>query len=221
LSPRPGSRRALPQQRVDALRNKEAIMTAALQVLARDPDAGLAQVARASGVTRTTIYAHFASREELVEALLVRVIASTAQAIDDSDPSFGPADAALLRVVAASWRQVGEHAGLVGIVGRTLGDKGPELHAPVRDRLATLLRRGRLEGTFRSDVPEGWLLSAYFALVHAAGSDVASGASAPAEAELMLGRTLLSAFAPPATGPTSRHLPRPVRTTTRKPATSF
>jgi hypothetical protein len=60
-----------------------------------------------------------------------------------------------------------------------------------------LLRRGRLAGTFRSDVPEWWMLTTYFALVHAAGRDVAVGAGDAEEAGQALARTLLGAFAPP------------------------
>jgi TetR/AcrR family transcriptional repressor of mexCD-oprJ operon len=188
------------------MRNREAILAAGLDVLARRPDAGLAEVARVSGLTRTTVYAHFATREDLVEEALRRAVAETARAIDESDPGSGPAAEALQRVVAASWRQVARHAGLVDTVSRVLGARAADLHAPVRDRLQTLLQRGRSEGSFRADVPESWLLTAYFALVHAAGREVAAGAMQPAEAEQALSRTLLAALSPPPPrpGPTAR-----------------
>jgi TetR/AcrR family transcriptional regulator, mexCD-oprJ operon repressor len=192
-----------PQRRADALRNREAIVAAGLEILSRHPDAGLAEIARASGLTRTTVYAHFASREELLEELLRRAVADTTQAIDASEPASGPAGQALLRVIDASWRQVGEHAPLLDAVSQSLGERAAALHAPVRDRLQTLLRRGRREGSFRRDVPERWLLTTYFALVHAAGRDVAVGASKPADAQRALGRTLLAAFSPPPANPGS------------------
>ena len=185
------------QRRADATRNREAILTAGLEVLSRRPDAGLGEIARASRLTRTTVYAHFATREELLEELLRRAVAQTVQLIDASGPTSDPADQALLRVLAASWQHVAQHAALTDLLGRSLGERAAELHAPVQQRLSALLQRGRRDGTFRQDVPERWLLTTYFTLVHAAGHEVALGASTVSEAQESLQRTLLSAFAPP------------------------
>ncbi len=55
--------------------------------------------------------------------------------------------------------------------------------------------RRRREGAFRDDVPVLWLLTVYFALVHAAGRRVATGASTASEAEQPLLPTLLGASA--------------------------
>jgi TetR/AcrR family transcriptional repressor of mexCD-oprJ operon len=193
---------SVPRRRADALRNRAAILAAGRDVLSSRPDAGLAEVAAASGLTRTTVYAHFASREDLLEELLRAAIDETVRSIDDGQPGTGPADDALLRVVAGSWRSVGAHAELLDGAARALGERATQLHAAVQDRVLDLLRRGRREGTFRSDLPERWMLTTYFALVHAAGRDVALGALDPAEAGQALARTLLSAFAaPPAPEP--------------------
>src|SRR5919202_221248 len=92
-------RDATAQRRADAVRNREAILNAGLEVLSGRPEAGLGEIARASGLTRTTVYAHFATREELLEELLRRAVAETTQMIDAGDPGSGPADLALLRVL--------------------------------------------------------------------------------------------------------------------------
>jgi AcrR family transcriptional regulator len=193
-----------PQRRADALRNREAILAAGFDVLGRRPESGLAEIAKASGLTRTTVYAHFATREQLLEELLRRAVAETARAMDRSDPGSGPAGDALLRVLAASWHEVARHANLAETVARTLGGRAEQLHAPVRDRLTALIQRGRREGTFRDDVSERWLLTTYFALVHAAGREVATGAVDPRSAEQALGTTLLAAFASPMDGRSRR-----------------
>jgi AcrR family transcriptional regulator len=190
-----------PRRRADALRNRAAILAAGTDVLSRRPDAGLADVAAAGGLTRTTVYAHFRSREELLEELLRGAIDETVQAMDDSDPGSGPADEALLRVLAASWHRIGTRAALLDSASRALGERADELHAAVRGRVLDLLRRGRREGTFRRDVSEQWMLTTYFALVHAAGRDVAVGAGEATGRGQELARTLLSAFAAPSAGP--------------------
>jgi TetR/AcrR family transcriptional repressor of mexCD-oprJ operon len=185
------------QRRADAVHNREAIVAAALEVLTRNPDAGLAEVAKVSGLTRTTVYAHFATREELLEELGGRALAETARALDQARPEAGPADEALLRVLASSWQQVGGQARLLDMIGRALGQRAAEMHAPVRERLLKLIRRGRRDGTFRRDVHERWLMTTYFTLVHAAGHEVAIGNATYKEAEAALSRILLGAFRTP------------------------
>jgi AcrR family transcriptional regulator len=55
------------RRRSDATRNREAILAAGFEVLSGKPDdAGLAEIARFSGLTRTTVYAHIPTREDLL-----------------------------------------------------------------------------------------------------------------------------------------------------------
>jgi AcrR family transcriptional regulator len=60
-----------PPKRADAARNRERILDTARDAFA-DPDAetSMAEIARRSGVGQGTLYRNFASRRELLEALL-------------------------------------------------------------------------------------------------------------------------------------------------------
>jgi AcrR family transcriptional regulator len=60
---------ASPDRRTDFARNREQILIAARSLLTESPRATMAQVAQAAGVGRSTLYRHFADREELVSAL--------------------------------------------------------------------------------------------------------------------------------------------------------
>ena len=182
------------RRRSDADRSVAAILAAALEALADDPDASMAEIARRAGVVRATIYVHFPTREALLEAVTHRAIAEVAEVIEAAEPHRGdPADA-LGRVVAASWRTLGRYHALVAINARN--DDHDELrrrHSSVLAALEPLIERGQADGTFRADVPRAWHLSMVLALVHAASGEIGAGRIDDARAEPALVATVLGA----------------------------
>ncbi len=56
-------------RRADALRNRERILDAAERMFERSPSASLTEIAKAAGVSRSTLHRRFASREALLAAL--------------------------------------------------------------------------------------------------------------------------------------------------------
>ena len=63
---RPAVRR---RRRSDAALNRARILHEAAGALALDPDVGIAEIAAAAGISRGTIYRHFPSRDELLDAV--------------------------------------------------------------------------------------------------------------------------------------------------------
>lgn len=57
--------------RSDAQRNRAAILDAAARLFASTDNVSLADVAEEAGITRTTLYRHFADRDALTDALIV------------------------------------------------------------------------------------------------------------------------------------------------------
>ncbi|WP_198029099.1 TetR/AcrR family transcriptional regulator [Actinoplanes sp. N902-109] len=73
--PPPPPPRAAASRRADAARNRARILDAARAAFAATgPDTSMAEVARRSGLGSATLYRNFATRRELLEALLVEEI---------------------------------------------------------------------------------------------------------------------------------------------------
>src|SRR5919107_5304162 len=103
------------RRRADAERSVAAILDAALEALASDPDSSMSAIARRAGVVRATIYVHFPTRETLLDAVMERALGEVAAAIARAEPDRGPSGEALARVVGATWRTLGRYHALIGI----------------------------------------------------------------------------------------------------------
>jgi TetR/AcrR family transcriptional repressor of mexCD-oprJ operon len=185
---------ARPAQRADARRSVARILDGALDALASDPEASMSAIARRSGVVRATIYVHFPTRDELITAVTERAISEVTAAIEAAEPERGEPAAALERIVRTTWRSLGRFHALVGINTRRLPHAELHaMHAPVLAALLPLIERGQRAGTFRSDVPAAWHLSALLALIHAASGELSTGRISPEQVEPALVASVLGA----------------------------
>jgi TetR/AcrR family transcriptional repressor of mexCD-oprJ operon len=186
-----------PPRRADAQRSVDSILDGALDALASDPDASMAEIARRAGVVRATIYVHFPTREALIAAVTRRAVAEVTEAIKAAEPTRGEARDALQRVVATAWRNLGRFHALVEINTRLPSANVHELHHPVLAVLEPLVERGQRDGAFRRDVPAAWHLSTLLALVHAASAELSSGRIADAHVEPALLASVMGAICAP------------------------
>jgi len=183
-------------QRADARRNVAAILDAATDCLARDPGVSVADIAAAAGVGRITLYGHFKTRAELVDAVMTRTIEHADAILTGTDTSGDPADA-LARLVASSWQIVHRYRNILLAAQRELpAERIRGVHDPILQRAAALIERGQRAGTFRADLPRQWLITTAFSLMHAAAEDAAAGRLEADEAAGYITATLLGAFAP-------------------------
>jgi AcrR family transcriptional regulator len=71
--------------RRDAADNRAALLAAARVVLNRDPDASLDIIAAEAGLTRRSVYGHFANRDALLRELISSGATRVAEALDGVD----------------------------------------------------------------------------------------------------------------------------------------
>jgi AcrR family transcriptional regulator len=92
-------------------------------------------VAAASSLTRTTVYAHYRSREALLEALVERAIDDGVAAWDARGPHADPL-AALEDHLRGSWAALAAQAPLLEAATEALGaDRLAQLHGPLHQRV--------------------------------------------------------------------------------------
>lgn len=184
-------------QRADARRNIATILDAATECLARDPDVSIADIAARAGLGRITVYGHFKTRAELVDAVLTTTIERADQVLRATDTTGDPA-VALERLVSSSWQIVQQFRNILFASRRELpAERIRGVHDRVLRRLTALIARGQRSGDFRNDLSKRWLTDVAFALMHAAADEVNAGRLDADEAPDHISKTLLSAYRPP------------------------
>ncbi len=186
-------------RRSDALRNIEAILEAATTCLARDPDASVNSIAQAAGVGRVTLYGHFESRSELIGEVAARAVQQTDAALESVDLTGDPR-AALVRLLRATWELTHRFGALVVAAENALpADELRAAHSGLVERVERLLRRGRREGCFRTDMPLTWQVTTIQGVLHAASAAAHRGEITVTKAPRLVCETVVATLTPPGT----------------------
>jgi TetR/AcrR family transcriptional repressor of mexCD-oprJ operon len=185
--------------RSDASRNHEAILTSAIAVLARSPQASMRDIAATSGTGRTTLYRHFPDRQALIDALYARVLAEADEITARIPSADGSADGSAdpVRVVADlcvelaglgdRYRFLEQH-----VPGRSTreAEQALERGTPLTDYIDAAQRRGRI----RDDLDSGWLFEVLVALITQVATRTRTDLAARGA---LLRATVCSILAPP------------------------
>ena len=161
------------RKRATAERNVEAILDGAERLLERGEAATISAVATESGVSRVTVYSHFEDRRRLLEAVVERTVGRVMAAVEPAGVDQGPPVDALGRLIAASWRELARNSAIRRASSAELSPEAMHrVHGHAHGVIHALVNRGREDGSFRTDVPSGWLVASLLALIHAAADEV-------------------------------------------------
>lgn len=185
------SEAGVDHRRAVAERNVEAILDAAERLLAAREQASITAVAHEARLSRVTVYAHFPDRTTLLHAVVKRTVERSAAALEEADSDSGSPLDALDRLIEEAWRVLDRHSAIAQATSEQLpADAIPETHAAAFRPVTALVERGRRQGVFRTDVPAQWIVTSFFALVHACGDEVRAGRLRAADAPRILQLTL-------------------------------
>ncbi|MDV6232787.1 TetR/AcrR family transcriptional regulator [Rhodococcus cercidiphylli] len=138
-------------QRRDARSNRARILHVAQGVLADNPDATINDVAAAAGVVRRTVYAHFASREALIDGIAVEAAERISAALNRVPAADESAVTVFVRQTLALARVGDQYRLLLAVARSDLGHNSiHDLLTPMRESAAAVIRRGQREGVFSS-----------------------------------------------------------------------
>jgi AcrR family transcriptional regulator len=183
------------RRRADAQRSIDAIIEAARTLLVERPAARMEEIADAAGVSRQTVYAHFASRDALIAAVInAQRDAQLAVLVDAGLDRLPPVDA-VRRFLDIGWRLVDRFPPMLEpALARTPDDDGGDPHRHVAAVLERIIRRGQRAGDFDRTSPAAWLTAATFGLGHAAAELVARGEITTAKAATLLEASVLRLY---------------------------
>jgi TetR/AcrR family transcriptional regulator, mexCD-oprJ operon repressor len=97
-------------------------------------------------------------------------------AMQSVHPDDGSSAEALDRMIAAAWQHLARYGAMAAAVAELLTPEAvTRTHQAAHHTIGALLQRGQADGSFRTDLPAGWLITACIALVHACSDQVRAG----------------------------------------------
>jgi len=137
--------------RRDAAENREALLAAARVVLNRDPAGSLEVIAAEAGLSRRSVYGHFATRDDLLREL---VAIGANRVVEALSTVTHPDPLTRLALIASSlWREV-ESVRMMAVVAvrGPLAKTTAALLRPIRVSVREAIRDGQHDGSMRTDL---------------------------------------------------------------------
>jgi len=179
-------------------RTRQAILSAAIDVLGQNPAAALSEIAAAADVGRTTLHRYFPERSDLLKAVAAEGSARLDRATASAKVNEGSGADALLRL-CREYFDLGSLLSLIFTDPDCLAGATPILEDGCDDRFTAMIDRGHRDGTIDIALPAPWLSSLMWSQLYAGWSYVSQQGASRHEVLELLVRTVDGAVAPRAT----------------------
>lgn len=152
----------------------DRILEAAIEVLAIRPNATLQSIANAAGVSRTTIFNRYSTREDLLAALAIDALQRIGQVMQGIPSGENAHFDAVLMEITRGLMPLGPRTTFLRILPGQANDLDAHWEDVVTP-LATYIGRAQAEGKLRADQPARWLVASYIGLLFAAWDEIVAG----------------------------------------------
>lgn len=174
--------------RADALRNRERILDAAVATLAEDRNASMAAIAERAGVSRATLYRHFATCDEIIDVVREEAAQRGREVLEEQLAPFVredgtvPAVEVLERLVWVAFSEDSRYRRLMA------GDphRTEELLLGFRPIAEAFIADGQRRGHLRDTVPAATLRVAIESIVMGTMRGVVRGETEPEDAHAVV-----------------------------------
>ncbi len=180
-------------QRADARRNRDVAIDVAMDLLARNPDASMREIADAAELGRTTLYRHFPAREDLIFAIFERIIAE-ARVITAEAIAQGGTPSEILRRLAGEIVAIGARYKFLE-AHRDLSERALKQTNSEDEPLLVWIRMTHARGELAAELDPDWIFHMITALAMRANEEMQEGRVNQQQAGSLLGETFVRAFA--------------------------
>jgi AcrR family transcriptional regulator len=170
-----------------------SILDVAIEVLLADPSASLGDVAKAAGVSRTTLHKRYPTRQALLVALAHDALDRVDKAMTDAHIDV-PGEEVIEALRRAITLLVPLGPRVEFVYRQQSLDREPELLARYQEMdepLRALIRRGQEAGKLRADLPDWWIVSTLDGAFYMAWEAISLGRLAPLDAPDLVMKTVL------------------------------
>ncbi|WP_308121182.1 TetR/AcrR family transcriptional regulator [Paractinoplanes bogorensis] len=145
-------------------RTRQAILDAAIDLLAENPGCSLGDIAAAAQVGRTTLHRYFAERADLLAAVAIEGGQRLVRAARLAELDRGTGGEALMRLCR-------EYFDLGPLLSLIFSEQGGECWESQDERLlGDVIERGHRDGSIDGGLPSEWILSVLWSQMYAAWS---------------------------------------------------
>ncbi|TQV87158.1 TetR/AcrR family transcriptional regulator [Aliikangiella coralliicola] len=150
-----------------SVRSRQALLDAGIELLLRNPAATLSEIAAHANVGRATLYRQFESKEQLIQELAIESLEMTSAVIAPVKNRKLSAKATLEEIFKAVMPLADKYHFLLSIWN--IAEKDDEVIAIYNQQLtelASLIERGKKEGTINKNLDTSWIVCVIDSLIY-------------------------------------------------------